>query len=41
MSPTLGQAAPDFHTLLPDGRALSLADFQGQSLILIFLRHLG
>ena len=41
MSLTSGQAAPNIHALLPNGRVLSLADFHGRPLILIFLRHLG
>lgn len=36
-----GDVAPEFQVQLPDGRAVHLADYRGERLLLIFLRHLA
>ena len=41
MRPEVGDLAPDFQARLPGAGWVSLADFRGKPLILIFLRHLA
>ncbi len=36
-----GNAAPDFQAQRPEGGIVRLADYRGQRLLLIFVRHLG
>jgi peroxiredoxin len=40
-SPDVGDPAPDFAVLRPDGSAARLGDFPDRPLLLIFLRHLA
>jgi peroxiredoxin len=37
----LNELAPDFQLPALDGAQVSLADFRGQNVLLVFLRHLG
>jgi peroxiredoxin len=39
--PRAGRPAPGFRGICSDGRTRSLADYSGQNLLLVFLRHLG
>jgi len=36
-----GASAPDFHLPALDGSLVSLSDFRGRPVVLVFLRHLG
>jgi len=36
-----GDCAPDFTLTTLDGQAVSLSDYRGQPVLLVFLRHLG
>lgn len=38
---SVGQPAPEFTAILSDGTTTRLADHRGQTLLLIFLRHLA
>ena len=35
----LGATAPDFTLLSSDGEHISLSDYRGQNVVLVFLRH--
>jgi len=37
----IGDIAPDFTLPTVDGRPVSLSDYLGQNVLLVFLRHLG
>jgi len=37
----IGDIAPDFTLPTVDGRPVSLRDYLGQNVLLVFLRHLG
>lgn len=37
----VGDVAPDFTLNTVDGRPVSLSDYHGQNVLLVFLRHLG
>ena len=38
---TQGNTAPNFTLSSLDGQTISLADYQGHNVLLVFLRHLG
>ena len=38
-APLLGQPAPDFTLADSQGRRVSLSDFRGKRVLLVFLRH--
>ncbi len=37
----LGDQVPDFAFATTDGRTVHLADFRGEAMVLVFMRHLG
>ena len=41
MTATLGAPAPEFQLPALDGSLVSLSDYRGRPVLLVFLRHLG
>ena len=41
MTATLGAAAPEFQLPTLDGALMTLSEYRGRPVLLVFLRHLG